>query len=49
LIEEVQPTMLLIEEAGEVLEPHLLTSLYPSIKQVVLIGDHKQLRPKVSS
>ncbi|MCJ1422503.1 hypothetical protein MMC29_000383 [Sticta canariensis] len=35
-----------VEEAGEVLESHILASLSPSCEQLVLIGDHNQLRPK---
>ncbi|KAJ3834013.1 P-loop containing nucleoside triphosphate hydrolase protein [Lentinula raphanica] len=41
--------VLLVEEAGEILESHIITALGPSIKQVILIGDHKQLRPKVNN
>jgi superfamily I DNA and/or RNA helicase len=33
--------------AGEILESHILTALSPETKHLVLIGDHKQLRPKV--
>jgi hypothetical protein len=40
--------IVLVEEAGELLEAHVLTSLSPSTKHLILIGDHKQLRPKVS-
>jgi superfamily I DNA and/or RNA helicase len=39
--------IVLVEEAGELLEAHVLTSLSPSTKHLILIGDHKQLRPKV--
>jgi hypothetical protein len=35
------PGILLVEEAGEILESHVLTSLSPKTKQVILIGDHK--------
>lgn len=41
--------VLLVEEAGEILESHILTSLGMQTQQLVLIGDHKQLRPKVGS
>jgi len=37
-----------VEEAGEILESHILTALGPKTKQLILIGDHKQLRPKCS-
>jgi len=40
--------VLLCEEAGEVLEAHLITSLLPSIEHAILIGDHEQLRPHIS-
>ncbi|KIJ58232.1 hypothetical protein HYDPIDRAFT_34380 [Hydnomerulius pinastri MD-312] len=48
-IKEARPNVLLVEEAGEILESHVLTALGPSIDQMILIGDHKQLRPKVNS
>lgn len=40
--------IVLVEEAGEILEAHILTSLGPSTQQLILIGDHQQLRPKCS-
>ncbi|KAI1100416.1 P-loop containing nucleoside triphosphate hydrolase protein [Jackrogersella minutella] len=39
--------VLLCEEAGEVLESHILAALLPSIEHAILIGDHFQLRPQV--
>lgn len=36
-----------MEEAAEVLEAHILTSLAPTVEHLVLIGDHFQLPPKV--
>ncbi|KAJ3782150.1 P-loop containing nucleoside triphosphate hydrolase protein [Lentinula aff. detonsa] len=47
-IRMAKPGVLLVEEAGEILESHVLTSLNPNSNQLVLIGDHKQLRPKVN-
>lgn len=41
--------VLLVEEAGEILESHILTALSTETEQLILIGDHKQLRPKVNS
>lgn len=38
--------IVLVEEAGEILEAHILTSLGPNMQQLILIGDHQQLRPK---
>ncbi|KAH7890599.1 P-loop containing nucleoside triphosphate hydrolase protein [Phlebopus sp. FC_14] len=48
-IKEVGPNVLLVEEAGEILESHVVTALGPDIEQMILIGDHKQLRPKVNN
>jgi superfamily I DNA and/or RNA helicase len=39
----------LVEEAGEILESHVWTSLTSTVKHLVLIGDHKQLRPKINN
>jgi superfamily I DNA and/or RNA helicase len=46
-IQSIAPGILLVEEAGEILESHILTALSPDTKQLILIGDHKQLRPRV--
>ncbi|KAJ5135138.1 uncharacterized protein N7515_004416 [Penicillium bovifimosum] len=40
---------MLCEEAGEVLESHLLTAFLPSVEHAVLIGDQQQLRPQVQN
>jgi len=48
-IQKVCPKVLLCEEAGEVLEAHLITALLPSIEHAILIGDHEQLRPHISN
>lgn len=47
-IQQASPGVLLVEEAGEILEAHILTSLGPQTEQLIMIGDHKQLRPKCS-
>jgi superfamily I DNA and/or RNA helicase len=49
LIRAFKPDVVLVEEAGEILESHVLTALAPTVKQLVLIGDHKQLRPKINN
>lgn len=49
ILRSISPGVLLVEEAGEILESHILTALSPQTKRLVLIGDHKQLRPKVNS
>ena len=48
-IQKAAPGIILVEEAGEILESHILTALTPATKQLILIGDHKQLRPKVNN
>lgn len=40
---------MLVEEAGQVLEAHILGALVPSIKHVILIGDPQQLRPTINN
>ncbi|KAF0316248.1 nf-x1 finger and helicase domain-containing protein [Colletotrichum asianum] len=47
LLRRVQSKVLLCEEAGEVLEAHLVTALLPTIEHAILIGDHLQLRPQI--
>ena len=49
LIRAAKPDVVLVEEAGEILESHILTALARTVKQVILIGDHKQLRPKINN
>ena len=40
-IRTFNPDVLLVEEAGEILESHVLTALGPETSQMILIGDHK--------
>ncbi|OGM45678.1 hypothetical protein ABOM_005445 [Aspergillus bombycis] len=49
LLRSLPAKVLICEEAGEVLESHILTSFLPSIQHAILIGDHLQLRPKISN
>ena len=46
ILKSIHPKIVIIEEAAEVFESHVITSLSPSVQQLILIGDHKQLRPK---
>lgn len=48
VIQTAAPGIIFVEEAGEILESHIVTALNPHAKQLVMIGDHKQLRPKVN-
>uniref|UniRef100_A0A8D0HP35 NFX1-type zinc finger-containing protein 1 n=1 Tax=Sphenodon punctatus TaxID=8508 RepID=A0A8D0HP35_SPHPU len=46
LLQNLQPRVVIVEEAAEILEAHVLTSLTPACQHLILIGDHQQLRPK---
>ena len=46
LISQVQSKILIVEEAAEVLEPQIIAAFTKYTQHVILIGDHKQLRPK---
>ena len=48
-LQAFSPEVVLVEEAGEILESHVLTAMGQNTKQLILIGDHKQLRPKVNN
>ncbi|XP_030831537.1 NFX1-type zinc finger-containing protein 1-like [Strongylocentrotus purpuratus] len=46
VLQRVRPKIVVVEEAAEVLEAHIITALNASCQQLILIGDHQQLRPK---
>ena len=48
-LREVGAQIVLVEEAAEVLEAQIVTSLSQHTQQLILIGDHFQLKPKVTS
>ena len=43
------PRVVFLEEAGEVLEAHILAGVPEDVKHLIMIGDHKQLRPKIEN
>ncbi|XP_077125738.1 NFX1-type zinc finger-containing protein 1-like isoform X2 [Ranitomeya variabilis] len=45
LLQVVQPRIVIVEEAAEVLEAHIITTLSSRCQHLILIGDHQQLRP----
>ena len=45
IIQRVKPKIVVVEEAAEVLECHIVSCLTAATQQLILIGDHKQLRP----
>lgn len=48
LLSSALPRVLIVEEAGECLESHVVVNLVPSIQHTILIGDHLQLRPQIA-
>ncbi|KAJ5946563.1 P-loop containing nucleoside triphosphate hydrolase protein [Penicillium verhagenii] len=48
-LKHASPGIVLLEEAGEILESHVLTAISSDTKHLILIGDHLQLRPKINS
>lgn len=47
--QSLSPKVLMVEEAGQVLEAHVLGSLVPSVEHLILIGDPLQLRPTLNN
>ncbi|XP_050675720.1 NFX1-type zinc finger-containing protein 1-like isoform X2 [Leptidea sinapis] len=45
LMRKLLSPIVIVEEAAEVLEGHIVASLTNRCQQLILIGDHKQLRP----
>ncbi|KAI0071801.1 hypothetical protein K474DRAFT_1630013 [Panus rudis PR-1116 ss-1] len=49
LLSNVSPKVLMVEEAGQVLEAHILTNLVPSVQHLICIGDPEQLRANLAT
>lgn len=49
VLRRLHSKVLVCEEAGEVLEGHLLTALLPSVEHAILLGDHEQLKPQIAN
>uniref|UniRef100_H9GU88 RZ-type domain-containing protein n=1 Tax=Anolis carolinensis TaxID=28377 RepID=H9GU88_ANOCA len=49
LLQSIRPQIVMVEEAAEILEAHVLTSLTPSCQHLILIGDHQQVSMRCSS
>lgn len=45
LLAALKPKIALIEEAAEVLEAPVVVACLPTLQHLILVGDHKQLRP----
>ncbi|KAM0712369.1 hypothetical protein Q7P37_011464 [Cladosporium fusiforme] len=48
-LRHVRAKVVICEEAGEVLEPHMICALLPKVEHFIQIGDHQQLRPSISN
>jgi helicase required for RNAi-mediated heterochromatin assembly 1 len=46
LVSSLEPKIVLIEEAAETLEGPVTAACVPSVQHLILVGDHKQLRPQ---
>jgi hypothetical protein len=49
VLQRVKCKVVICEEAGEVMEPHMVSALLPSVEHFVQIGDHQQLRPQINN
>lgn len=49
VLKAIRPEVVIVEEAGEVFEAHIYSALSEATKHLILIGDHKQLRPKAET
>ncbi|KFQ67907.1 NFX1-type zinc finger-containing protein 1, partial [Phaethon lepturus] len=48
ILQKVEPQIVIVEEAAEVLEAHTITTLSKACQHLILIGDHQQLRPSAN-
>ncbi|KAI5848750.1 hypothetical protein DFP73DRAFT_583390 [Morchella snyderi] len=48
LLRRLRSKVVICEEAGEVLEGHLINAILPTCQHLIQIGDHQQLRPQIS-
>jgi hypothetical protein len=45
ILKNIEPRIVIVEEAAEVFEAHIVASLSKNCEHLILIGDHIQLRP----
>ncbi|KAL8734448.1 MAG: hypothetical protein Q9181_003186 [Wetmoreana brouardii] len=48
-LQRVKCKVVICKEAGEVMEPHILSASLPSVEHFIQIGDHQQLRPQINN
>lgn len=46
LVSALSPKIVVIEEAAETMEAPVISACVPSLQHLILVGDHKQLRPQ---
>ncbi|XP_078317034.1 NFX1-type zinc finger-containing protein 1-like isoform X1 [Crassostrea virginica] len=49
LLRKVQPRIVVVEEAAQVFEQHIIGCLTEGLQHLILIGDHQQLRPPINN
>lgn len=49
VLSRVRCKVVICEEAGEVMEPHMVCALLPTVEHFIQIGDHQQLRPSINN
>lgn len=49
VLRQVKCKVIICEEAGEVMEPHMLSATLGDVEHLIQIGDHEQLRPSVTN
>ncbi|KAH8889256.1 hypothetical protein GQ53DRAFT_723440 [Thozetella sp. PMI_491] len=49
VLKRLRSKVVVCEEAGEVLEPHIISALMPGLEHFIQIGDHRQLRPQINN
>ena len=49
LLSMLRSKIVIVEEAAQVLESHVICALPPSCQQIIMIGDHQQLRPSTTN
>ncbi|RFU76412.1 hypothetical protein TARUN_5854 [Trichoderma arundinaceum] len=47
LLATLMPRVMLIEEAAETREANIAAAMFPSLEQLILVGDHQQLTPHI--
>ncbi|XP_066055411.1 NFX1-type zinc finger-containing protein 1 [Chamaea fasciata] len=48
ILQYIEPPIVIVEEAAEVLEAHTITTLSKNCQHLILIGDHQQLQPSAN-